>query len=76
MVKNDPNHPVMFYNATDEDMEKAIAHPSTIVGSDAFPFTDPKTGKLTVDVKGAPTKIHGTITITPQPAHGPDLPAY
>jgi len=49
MVKNDPNHPVMFYNATEEDMENAIAHPTAIVGSDAFPFTDPKTGKLVAD---------------------------
>ena len=49
MVKNDPNHPVLFYNATEEDMERAIAHPSTIVGSDAFPFTDPKTGKMVTD---------------------------
>lgn len=45
MMKDDPNHPVLFYNATEPDMEKAIAHPTTIVGSDAFPFTDAKTGK-------------------------------
>ena len=46
MVKDDPNHPVLFYNATEEDMENAIAHPTAIVGSDAFPFTDPKTGRM------------------------------
>jgi hypothetical protein len=49
MIKKDPNHPVLFYNATEEDMEKAIAHPTALVGSDAFPFTDPKTGRLVVD---------------------------
>ncbi|MDX2378270.1 MAG: amidohydrolase family protein [Acidimicrobiia bacterium] len=49
MVKNDPNHPVLFYNATDDDMEAAIAHPTTIVGSDAFPFTDPDSGALVSD---------------------------
>tara|TARA_R110000850_G_scaffold60079_3_gene138166 strand:- start:121 stop:1629 length:1509 start_codon:yes stop_codon:yes gene_type:complete len=49
MVKDDPNHPVMFYNATEEDMENAIAHPTAIVGSDAFPFTDPKTGRMVAD---------------------------
>jgi N-acyl-D-aspartate/D-glutamate deacylase len=49
MIKKDPNHPVMFYNATEQDMEKAIAHPTALVGSDAFPFTDPKTGRLVVD---------------------------
>ena len=49
LVKNEPNHPVLFYNATDEDMKMAIAHPSTIVGSDAFPCTDPKTGGVVMD---------------------------
>lgn len=49
MIKKDPNHPVLFYNATEEDMEAAIAHPTAIVGSDAFPFTNPETGKMVSD---------------------------
>ncbi|MBT8466998.1 MAG: D-glutamate deacylase [Deltaproteobacteria bacterium] len=49
MVKDDPNHPVLFYNATTEDMENAIAHPTTIVGSDAYPIIDPKTGGVVSD---------------------------
>ncbi|MGI9522398.1 MAG: amidohydrolase family protein, partial [Hyphomicrobiaceae bacterium] len=49
LVKEDPNHPVMFYNAKEDDMLKGLAHPSVIVGSDAFPYTDPKTGKMVTD---------------------------
>jgi N-acyl-D-aspartate/D-glutamate deacylase len=30
----------MFYNATEEDMLKAVAHPSVLIGSDSFPFVD------------------------------------
>jgi hypothetical protein len=46
MVKDDPNHPVLFYNATEEDMLKGVAHPDVLIGCDCFPFTDPKTGKM------------------------------
>ncbi len=46
LVKEEPNHPVMFYNAKEADMLKGLAHPSVLIGSDAFPYTDPKTGKM------------------------------
>ena len=59
MVKDDPNHPVMFYNATEPDMEKAVAHPTTIIGSDSFPFTDPKTGAMITDRDTAWDKVNG-----------------
>ena len=49
MVKDDPNHPVLFYNAKESDNLKAIAHPDVIIGCDCFPFTDPKTGKMVTD---------------------------
>jgi N-acyl-D-glutamate deacylase len=49
MVKEEPNHPVLFYNATEEDNLKAISHPDVIIGCDCFPFTDPKTGKFVSD---------------------------
>jgi hypothetical protein len=39
LVKSALGTSVMFYGATEEDMEKALAHPSTTVGSDAFPMT-------------------------------------
>ena len=46
MVKDDPNHPVLFYNATEEDMLKGVGHPDVLIGCDCFPFTDPETGKM------------------------------
>jgi len=46
MVKDDPNHPVLFYNATEEDMLKGVGHPDILIGCDCFPFTDPNTGKM------------------------------
>jgi N-acyl-D-aspartate/D-glutamate deacylase len=49
MVKNDPNHPVLFYNATEEDMLKGVGHPDVLIGCDCFPFTDPKTGEMLTD---------------------------
>ena len=49
MVKDDPNHPVLFYNATEADMLKGVGHPDVIIGCDCFPFTDPKTGKMLTD---------------------------
>jgi N-acyl-D-glutamate deacylase len=38
----------MFMNAQEEDVEKAVAHPSVLIGSDAFPFVDAE-GKLLTD---------------------------
>jgi N-acyl-D-aspartate/D-glutamate deacylase len=49
LVKTAPNTPVMFYNAKEEDMLLGLAHPDVIVGSDSFPYTDPKTGKMVTD---------------------------
>lgn len=46
MVKDDPNHPVLFYNAKEEDMLKGVSNPDVLIGCDCFPFTDPKTGKM------------------------------
>jgi hypothetical protein len=46
MVKDDPNHPVLFYNAKEEDNLKGVSHPDVLIGCDCFPFTDPKTGKF------------------------------
>jgi N-acyl-D-glutamate deacylase/dihydroorotase len=49
LVKSNPGTSVMFYGATEQDMLKALAHPATTVGSDAFPMTVSKTGKMAVD---------------------------
>jgi hypothetical protein len=49
LIKTAPNTAVMFKNATEQDMLMGLAHPSVIVGSDSFPFTDPKTAKMVKD---------------------------
>ncbi|MFW2372053.1 MAG: amidohydrolase family protein [Gammaproteobacteria bacterium] len=48
LVKSNPFYPVMFYNAKEEDMEKALAHPDVLIGCDCFPFAD-KDGKFVSD---------------------------
>jgi len=48
LVKSNPFAPVLFYNATEEDMELGLAHPSVLVGCDCFPFTD-KDGQYVSD---------------------------
>ena len=48
LVKTNPFTPVMFYNATEEDMLKGLAHPSVLVGCDCFYFTD-KDGSFVSD---------------------------
>ena len=49
LIKDHPNHPVMFYTAKEEDMLKAVSTPDLLIGSDAFQFNDPKTGKRAAD---------------------------
>ncbi len=49
MVKDDPGHPVLFYNATEADNLKGIGHPDVLIGCDCFPFSDPETGKMITD---------------------------
>ena len=44
LVKTAPSTGIMFYHITEKGMLEALAHPGVIVGSDAFPFVDPKTG--------------------------------
>jgi len=48
LVKSAPFTPVMFYNATEDDMLKGLAHPTVLVGSDAMYFSD-KNGKFMAD---------------------------
>jgi N-acyl-D-aspartate/D-glutamate deacylase len=44
LMKTAPATGVMFYNATKETVYDALAHPNTVVGSDAFTYVDKKTG--------------------------------
>jgi hypothetical protein len=49
LVKTAPMTSIMFYNATEEDVQKGLAHPTSVVGSDAFPYTIRETGKTALD---------------------------
>jgi N-acyl-D-glutamate deacylase len=44
-----PGTSVMFYNATDETVFEGLAHPTSVLGSDAFPYTNRETGKIALD---------------------------
>ena len=44
LVKTAPGTSVMFYNATKETVYQALAHPNTVLGSDAYPYTIRATG--------------------------------
>ena len=39
LVQNAPGTSVMFYNATEQTVFDALTHPTTILGSDAFPYS-------------------------------------
>jgi len=49
LVKETPNAPITFENATKEDLYKALAHPTSIIASDAFVYMDKKSGELMED---------------------------
>ncbi|MCX7549472.1 amidohydrolase family protein [Xanthomarina sp. F2636L] len=49
LMKTAPSTSIMFYNATDEDMYKGLAHPNVVLGSDSFPYTIKETGKIALD---------------------------
>lgn len=44
LLKKAPGTSVMFYNATEDTVHQALAHPSTVLGSDSYPYTVRKTG--------------------------------
>lgn len=39
LVKTAPGTSVMFYNATEDTVHSALAHPGTVLGSDSYPYT-------------------------------------
>jgi N-acyl-D-glutamate deacylase len=49
IMKTNPMTPCMFYNAVEEDVVKGLEHPSSVVGSDAYIWTDRKTGEMAYD---------------------------
>ena len=49
LVKTAPGTNVMFYNATEETVCQGLAHPTTVLGSDAFPYVLKKDGSPVLD---------------------------
>jgi N-acyl-D-glutamate deacylase len=49
LVANAPGTSVMFYNATEETVHQALAHPGTVLGSDAFPYTVRESGAVALE---------------------------
>jgi len=49
LLKSNPTAPIMFYGCQEKDLKYALAHPTSTVGSDAFPMTVSKTGKMAMD---------------------------
>lgn len=47
--KSAPMTAIMFYNATEETVYQGLAHPTTVLGSDAFPYTVIETGEGALD---------------------------
>ena len=45
LQKTAPFTSVMFYNATDEQVFAGLSHPTSVVGSDAFPYTIRQSGE-------------------------------
>jgi N-acyl-D-glutamate deacylase len=49
IMKTKPMTPCMFYNAVEEDVVKGLAHPTSVVGSDAYIWTERKAGEMAYD---------------------------
>ncbi len=49
LVKNTPFANVLFRNASEETVAQAIAHPTSLIGSDAFPYSHKSDGSLVFD---------------------------
>ena len=59
LVKTAPGTSIMFYNATEDTVYEALAHPSTVIGSDAFPYTIIETGEQALDWDVAFDAVNG-----------------
>lgn len=46
LIKEAPNTPITFENATKKDLYKALAHPTSIIASDAMQYVNKSDGKL------------------------------
>lgn len=59
LMKEAPNTPVTFENATREDLYKALAHPTSIIGSDAFVLSMKSDGSLAEDFDTPYDQVNG-----------------
>jgi len=59
LQKTAPGTAVLFYNATEPAVYDAINHPNTTIGSDAFPYTDTRTGKMAEDFDTPEDAVNG-----------------
>lgn len=49
LLQSAPTTNVLFYNATEETVMMGLAHPSSVLGSDAFPYVLKSTGAMVLD---------------------------
>ena len=49
LTSKTPGASVMFANAKYEDVYKGLAHPTSVLGSDAYPYVIRETGKIAID---------------------------
>ena len=59
IMKTNPMTPCMFYNALEEDVVKGLEHPSSVVGSDGYIWTDRETGEMAYDWDSSYDKVNG-----------------
>jgi N-acyl-D-glutamate deacylase len=59
IMKTNPMTPCMFFNALEEDVVKGLEHPSSVVGSDAYIWTDRETGEMAYDWDSSYDKVNG-----------------
>jgi hypothetical protein len=59
LVKTAPATSVMFYNATEETVCEGLAHPISVLGSDAFPYVLKKDGSPVLDWDVAFEDVNG-----------------
>lgn len=59
LVRTAPGTSVMFYNAMEETVCQGLAHPTSVVGSDAFPYIMKRDGSIAVDWDVAPEDVTG-----------------
>jgi len=59
LVKTNPTAPVTFVNATKEDLYTALAHPTSIIASDAFAYVMKSDGSLAQDFDTPYDQVNG-----------------